>query len=126
MSSAMLFGRLLMTYFLIHHTGCGSSKKGLALLQENGIEPEVRKYMNAGAKLSVDELKDIAKKMGGVSPRAFLREKDAIKFELPESASDAEVFAAMADNPRLIQRPIGIKGDKAVLGRPNEKLLEIA
>lgn len=115
-----------MTYTLIHHTGCGSSKKGLALLQENGIEPDVRKYMNATARLSVEELKDIAKKMGGVSPRAFLREKDAVKFELPESASDEEVFAAMADNPRLIQRPIGIKGDKAVLGRPNEKLLEIA
>ena len=115
-----------MTYILIHNNGCGSSKKGLALLQENGIEPDVRKYMNAGAKLSVDELKDIAKKMGGVSPRAFLREKDAVKFELPDSASDEEVFAAMADNPRLIQRPIGINGDKAILGRPNEKLLEIA
>lgn len=115
-----------MTYILIHHTGCGSSKKGLALLQENGIEPDVRKYMNASSKLSVDELKDIAKKMGGVSPRAFLREKDAVKFELPTSASDAEVFEAMADNPRLIQRPIGIYGDKAILGRPNDKLLEIA
>ena len=115
-----------MTYILIHHTGCGSSKKGLALLQENGIEPEVRKYMNASSRLSVDELKDIAKKMGGVSPRAFLREKDAEKFDLPETASDAEVFAAMAENPRLIQRPIGIKGNKAVLGRPNDKLLEIA
>ena len=68
-----------MSYILIHHTGCGSSKKGLALLQENGIEPDVRKYMNAGERLSVDELKDIAKKMGGVSPRAFLREKDAVK-----------------------------------------------
>lgn len=114
-----------MTYILIHHTGCGTSRKGLALLQENGIEPEVRKYMTASSKLSVDELKDIAKKMGGVSPRAFLRDKDAVKFELPESASDAEVFEAMADNPRLIQRPIGIKGDTAVLGRPHEKLLEI-
>lgn len=115
-----------MTYILIHHTGCGSSKKGLALLQENGIEPDVRKYMNASERLSLEELKDIAKKMGGVSPRAFLREKDAVKFELPDTASDEEVFAAMVDNPRLIQRPIGIKGDKAVLGRPNDKLLEIA
>lgn len=114
-----------MTYILIHHTGCGSSKKGLVLLQENGIEPEVRKYMNAGARLSADDLKDVAKKMGGVSPRAFLREKDAVKFELPDTASDEEVFAAMAENPRLIQRPIGINGDKAVLGRPNDKLLEI-
>ncbi len=115
-----------MTYILIHHTGCGSSKKGLALLQENGIEPDVRKYMNASERLSLEELKDIAKKMGGVSPRAFLRDKDAVKFDLPDTASDEEVFAAMVDNPRLIQRPIGIKGDKAVLGRPNDKLLEIA
>lgn len=115
-----------MTYTLIHHTGCGSSKKGLALLQENGIEPVVRKYMNAAESLSVEELKDIARKMGDVSPRAFLREKDAVKFDLPETASDEEVFAAMVGNPRLIQRPIGINGDKAVLGRPNDKLLEIA
>lgn len=126
MSSTERLGISDMTYILIHHTGCGSSKKGLALLQENGIEPEVRKYMNASTRLGVEELKDIAKKMGGVSPRAFLREKDAVKFELPETASDAEVFEAMADNPRLIQRPIGINGDKAVLGRPNDKLLEIA
>ena len=114
-----------MTYTLIHHTGCGSSKKGLALLQENGVEPEIRKYMNAGTRLSEDELRDIAKKMGGVSPREFIRPKDAEKAGLAESASDDEVFAAMAADPKLIQRPIGIKGDKAVLGRPNAKLLEI-
>lgn len=114
-----------MTYILIHHTGCGSSKKGLALLQENGIEPEVRKYMNVSERLTVEELKDIAKKMGVDSPRAFLRDKDAKKFELAETATDADVYAAMAENPRLIQRPIGINGKKAVLGRPNEKLLEI-
>ena len=114
-----------MTYILIHNPGCGSSKKGLALLQENGIEPEVRKYMNAGERLSVEELKDIAKKMGGVSPREFLRDKDAQKFDIPPTLDDEKLFEAMAENPKLIQRPIGINGDKAVLGRPNEKLLEI-
>lgn len=114
-----------MTYILIHHTSCGSSKKGLALLQENGVEPEIRKYMNAGTRLTEDELRDIAQKMGGVSPREFMRAKDAEKAGLAETASDAEVFVAMAENPKLIQRPIGIKGDKAVLGRPNDKLLEI-
>lgn len=115
-----------MTYTLLHHTGCSTSRNGLALLQENGIEPEVRKYMNAGEALTVDELKTIAKQMGGVSPRAFLRDKDAKKFEIPETLSDEELFAAMVDNPKLIQRPIGIKDGKAVLGRPIEKLLEIA
>ena len=114
-----------MTYVLLHHTGCSTSRKGLALLEENGVTPEVRKYMNASERLTVDELKDIAKKLGGVSPRAFLREKDAKKFELPETASDSEVFDAMAENPRLIQRPIGIKGNKAALGRPIEQLLDL-
>lgn len=114
-----------MTYMLLHHTGCSTSRNGLALLQENGIEPEIRKYMNAGEALSVAELKDIARKMGNVSPRAFLREKDARKFDVPDDISDEALFEAMIDNPRLIQRPIGIKGDKAVLGRPIEKLLEL-
>ncbi|MDP5053601.1 MAG: arsenate reductase [Congregibacter sp.] len=115
-----------MPYTLIHHTGCGSSKKGLALLQEHGIEPVIHKYMNKSDMLSEDELREIAKKMGKVSPRVFLREKDALKLGLAESASDDEVYAAMAADPRLIQRPIGINGRKAVLGRPNEQLLTIA
>ncbi len=115
-----------MTYTLLHHAGCSTSRKGLALLQENGIEPEIRKYMNAGEALSLDELKQIASQLGADSPRAFLRDKDAVKFDLPASASDDEVYAAMVDNPRLIQRPIGIKDGKAALGRPIEQLLEIA
>ena len=114
-----------MSYTLLHHTGCSTSRKGLALLQENGVEPEVRKYMNAADALSVEDLKDIAKKMGGVSPRVFLRDKDAAKFDIPPGMDDETLFEAMAENPKLIQRPIGIKGDKAVLGRPNEKLLDI-
>ena len=114
-----------MTYILLHNPGCGSSKKGLALLEENGVAVEVRKYATAAGKLDLAEIKALAKKMGGVSPRAFLREKDAVKVGLPETATDAEVFAAMAENPKLIQRPIGINGDKAVLGRPNERLLDI-
>lgn len=114
-----------MTYTLIHHTGCGSSKKGLSLLQDKGIEVDVRKYMNKTELLSENELREIAQQMGGVSPREFMRAKDAEKFGLAESASDDEVFAAMAADPRLIQRPIGINKGKAVLGRPNEKLLEV-
>ena len=114
-----------MGYVLIHHTGCGSSKKGLALLEENGVAVEVRKYMSKTERLSEQELRGIAKKMGKVSPREFLRVKDAEKYGLAETASDDDVFAAMAEEPKLIQRPIGINGRKAVLGRPNDRLLSI-
>lgn len=128
------FGRFLlppviletpMSYILIHNPGCGSSKKGLEILQQARINPEIRLYMLVAHRLSVDELKDIAAKMGGVSPRAFMREKDAADFGLPADADDEAVFAAMAKNPKLIQRPNGINGDKAVLGRPNSALLTI-
>lgn len=114
-----------MTYILLHNPGCGSSKKGLELLQANGVTPEIRKYATATERLSLDELKDLAQKMGNLSPRAFLREKDAVTAGLAITASDEDVFAAMAANPKLIQRPIGINGKKAVLGRPNERLLDI-
>ena len=115
-----------MSYVLIHNPGCGSSKKGLALLQENGIEPEIRKYANKTAMLSEDELRDIAKKMGGVSPREFMRAKDAEKAGIDDHTSDDEIFAIMAENPKVIQRPIGINNGKAIIGRPNDKLLTIA
>ncbi len=114
-----------MSYILVHNPGCGSSKKGLALLQEHGIEPQIRKYTNKSERLTEAELREIARKMGGVSPRTFLREKDAQKAGLSADASDDAVFFAMAQNPALIQRPIGIHGERAVLGRPNERLLEI-
>ena len=115
-----------MTYILLHHSGCSTSQKGLELLETNGITPVVRKYMNASERLSLAELRDIAKKLGNVSPRAFLREKNAAEAGLPASAGDDAVFEAMAENPKLIQRPIGLKGPKAALGRPVERLLDIA
>jgi arsenate reductase (glutaredoxin) len=114
-----------MTYILIHNPGCGSSKKGLEVLEAAGINPDIRKYMLVAERLSVAELKEIAVKMGGVSPRAFMRDKDAADAGLPGDADDEAVFSAMAKNPKLIQRPIGINGDKAVLGRPNSALLTI-
>ena len=114
-----------MSYVLIHYPGCGSSKKGLEVLKEAGVEPEIRKYMAKDSRLSESELREIAKKMGGVSPREFWREKDAAKAGLGAESSDDEIFAAMAADPKIIQRPIGINADKAVLGRPNQRLLEI-
>lgn len=114
-----------MTYILLHNPSCGTSKKGLALLQEKGIEPSIRKYMNVSERLSVDELKDIAAMLGADTPRAFLRKQNAERAGIPEDASDQDLYLAMAADPGLIQRPIGINNKSATLGRPVEKLLEI-
>lgn len=114
-----------MTYILLHHSGCSTSRKGLALLEANGIEPEVRKYMNASEALSVAELKEIARKMGAASPRDFLRGKNAADAGIDADTPDEAIYEAMVANPKIIQRPIGIVGRKAVLGRPVERLLDL-
>lgn len=114
-----------MAYIYIHNPGCSTSRNGLELLKENGVEPKIRKYMSEAERLSVEELKDISTKLKAKSPREFLRRKDAEAAGVSETASDEEVFAAMAENPKLIQRPIGINGKKAALGRPIGNLLEI-
>ncbi len=114
-----------MTYTLIYYPGCSNCRNGLALLKGNGVEPVLRKYMNEAEYLSLAELQDIAAKMGNVSPRVFLRAKATGEAGLTETSSDEAIFAAMTANPKLIQRPIGINGDRAILGRPNEALLEI-
>ncbi len=114
-----------MTYTLIYYPGCSNCRNGLALLKARGIEPALRKYMNEAEHLSAAELQDIAVKMGNISPRTFLRTKAAAEAGLTETSSDEAIFTAMAANPKLIQRPIGINRDRAILGRPNEALLEI-
>ena len=55
-----------------------------------------------------------------------MRSKDAPAAGIDANSSDEAIFEAMAENPKLIQRPIGIKGKKAVLGRPPEDLLKLA
>ncbi|MEM9385614.1 MAG: ArsC/Spx/MgsR family protein [Pseudomonadota bacterium] len=114
-----------MTYVLIHNPACSTSRKGLALLEEHGVTPTLRKYMNVSERLSEAELRDIARRMGGVSPREFMRVKDGPSFGVDENTSDEALFAAMVEHPKLIQRPIGIHGERAALGRPIAQLLEI-
>lgn len=70
------------------------------------------------------ELGEVLGKLG-CGPRDVLRARDAKKAELTGAESDAELIALMAENPRLLQRPIGVVGDKAVVGRPAEALLEL-
>lgn len=114
-----------MTYVLFHHKGCSTSRNGLALLYSNHIEPKLRLYMNVGDALSIDELISLTSKLGESSPRSFLREKNAAEVGISDTSSDDEIYQAMLDHPKIIQRPIGIKGNKAVVGRPIERLLDI-
>jgi len=109
---------------IYHNPRCSKSRQTLALLQENGIEPEVVLYLDAVP--TTDELRALLAKLG-ISPMQLVRKGEAVwkeKFKGKE-LSDDEIIAAMIFNPKLIERPIVVKDNKAVLGRPPENALEL-
>ncbi|WP_027856425.1 arsenate reductase (glutaredoxin) [Marinobacterium jannaschii] len=110
---------------IYHNPRCSKSRQTLALLEENGVQPEIRKYLEDAP--SAEELKTVIAQLG-ISPRDLLRTKEAEYKEAgldDSSLSDDQVIAKMVEFPRLIERPIVIKGDAARIGRPPESVLEI-
>ncbi|OLQ75067.1 arsenate reductase (glutaredoxin) [Photobacterium proteolyticum] len=115
-----------MSVTIYHNPRCSKSRQTLALLEENGITPDVVKYLEQTP--SVDQLKILLSQLGYSSARDMMRTKEAIYKELAlgeESVTEQQLFEAMAENPKLIERPIVVKGDKAAMGRPPEQVLDI-
>lgn len=115
-----------MSVSIYHNPRCSKSRQTLALLEEKGLTPDVIKYLETP--LSVDQLKTVYAQLGLSSVRDMMRTKESIYKELSlgdESVTDEQLFEAMIENPKLIERPIVIKGDAARLGRPPEQVLEI-
>ena len=92
------------------------------MLDEHDVPYTYREYTQDP--LTEAELRDVLGKLG-MGPRDVLRSRDAKKAELTGDESDDALIAAMAENPRLLQRPIGVVGDRAALGRPVENLLTL-
>jgi arsenate reductase len=92
------------------------------LLNDEGIEFTYREYTQDP--LSESEIRDVLGKLG-MGPRDVLRSRDANKAGLSGAESDDRLIELMANNPRLLQRPIGVVGSKAAVGRPAEQLLTI-
>jgi arsenate reductase len=95
------------------------------LLRENGVEPEIVEYLKDPP--SAAEL-DATLRMLRMEPRELMRSKEKEYRDLglkDPSLSRDQLIAAMAEHPRLIERPVAFSGDRAVLGRPTEKVLEL-
>jgi arsenate reductase len=95
------------------------------LLQENGLDYTYREYTQHP--LSVRELEELLPSLG-LRPKDLLRKRDKAykQLGLTGEESDETLIHHIADHPTLLERPIGVLGKKAVLGRPPEKLLELA
>lgn len=114
-----------MSVTIYHNPRCTKSRATLALLRDKGIEPKIVDYLETPP--TADELKGILAKLG-LGPREVIRRGEKIYKELELSDNtlpDNALITAMAGNPILIERPIVVKGNKAVIGRPPGNVLEI-
>ena len=92
------------------------------MLNENGIAHTYREYTKDP--LSQEEIRSVLTKLG-VGPRDVLRKRDATKAGLTGNETDEQLITLMADNPRLLERPIGVVDDRAAVGRPPDNLLSL-
>jgi arsenate reductase len=114
-----------MKVTIYHNPRCSKSRQTLQLIQEQGIEPDIIKYLETPP--SAEEIKTILTKLA-IEPRELLRknEPDYKAAGLNDTSLDDDtVINAMVDHPKLIERPIVLANDQAIIGRPPENVLAI-
>jgi arsenate reductase len=114
-----------MTIEIFHNPRCSKSRATLALLQERGLEPNIRLYLEDPPDAA--ELRSILSRLD-ITARELLRKGESEFRELglaDATLDEAALISAMCSNPRLIERPIVLSGSRAAIGRPPEAVLDI-
>ncbi|MFT5711051.1 MAG: arsenate reductase [Halioglobus sp.] len=114
-----------MSEFTIYHNPrCSKSRATLALLEEHGLAPAVVLYLESP--LTFSDIKGLLKKLG-MSAADIVRRGEVEYKEagLQKQSSEADIIAAIAAHAKLLERPIVVRGDRAVVGRPPENVLAL-
>lgn len=107
-----------------HNPRCSKSRAALALLEERGAPVEIRRYLEDAPDEAT--LRALLQKLDLTAAELVRRGESAYKeLGLSKTSPEDELIAAMAANPVLIERPIAISGDSAVIGRPPESVLAL-
>lgn len=112
------------TIVIYHNPRCSKSRAALALLQEHNVPLQVVEYLKHP--LSRDALQVLRTQLG-CSPHEWIRKGEAAYKEagLGPDSTETELLDAMARHPVLIERPIAVRGGRAVVGRPPERVLDL-
>lgn len=109
---------------IYHNPRCSKSREAVKCLEQSNIAFKIIKYLDQPP--SYDELSDIIKKLG-INPMELVRTNEAVWKEnyKGKELSDKQLIQAMTETPKLIQRPIVINAEKAVVARPTDKIEKI-
>jgi arsenate reductase len=111
---------------LYHNPRCAKSRATLKLLQDEGMNPTIVEYLKTPLELA--ELDMLCTALGGDATQMVRfnePEAKAMKLKPEDTRLRADWLQILADNPKLLQRPIVLRGEKAVIGRPPEKVREL-
>ena len=109
---------------IYHNPRCSKSRQTLALIKQKGENPEIIEYLKE--RISIEDLGFLLE-MLKIKPIELIRKNEQIWKERHngKELTDDEIIMVMAENPKLIERPIVVKNRKAVIGRPPEKVLSL-
>ncbi len=109
---------------LLHNPRCSKSRAALALLQQRGVSLRVVEYLQT--QWTVEALQDVLRKLGVEAEALVRRSEDVFKSTYAgRKLTEAQWIEAMIQHPVLIERPIVINGNRAVIARPPERSLEV-
>ncbi|RLA65427.1 MAG: arsenate reductase (glutaredoxin) [Epsilonproteobacteria bacterium] len=114
-----------MSYLYYHNPKCSKSRQGLELLEKNGINYEIKEYLKEP--ITQKEIKELSKQLN-LKPLDFIRKKEQIYKDLDlgnKNLTMDQWCKIIAENPKLLERPILTNGKKAIIGRPTKSLLEL-
>ena len=111
-----------MSLTIYHNPRCSKSRQTLKLIEEAGVDVDIVLYLED--LLSENAISSLLQKLGFSSARQLIRRSETVYKELNLKAEqdEAKLISAMSAHPKLIERPIVVKGDKAILGRPPENV----
>ena len=113
----------MTTLTLYHNPRCSKSREALALLEARSVDFQIRRYLDEP--LSHEELVMLARRLDNPISALLRSTEDEWKHLALESPDDEQRLAAIANYPRLLQRPILDRGDRAIIGRPPEAILSL-
>jgi len=107
-----------------HNPRCSKSREAVSIVEESACETEVVKYLDE--KITQETITKMLKMLGFQSAREWMRTTEAVykELDLKNVTDEDALIEAMIQNPKLIQRPVLVKGKKAIIGRPAETILE--
>ena len=109
---------------IFFNPACSNCRTAAGILEERGVDADYIRYLETSPTRA--DLEDVLVKLGTDDPRELVRTKEPIYAELNLDGADRDqLLEAMAAHPILIERPIVIHGDRAVVARPPERLLEL-